>query len=54
MVDIFCCVDVVFFLDKVDFLFFDGDLNGFGVGYVGIVVFDVFCDDLEIFVFGFG
>lgn len=54
MVDIPRCVDVVFPSDQVDFLPFDGDLDGFGAGHVGTAALDVLRDDLETLVLGSG
>lgn len=48
------CVDVIFPSDQVDFLSFDGDLNGFGAGHVGTAALDVLRDDLETLVLGPG
>lgn len=42
-----CAVYVILSSDKVDFLTFDGDLDGFSTGHVRTSTLDVFCDDLE-------
>lgn len=54
LVDIPRGVDVIFPSDQVDFLPFDGDLDGFGAGHVGAAALDVLRDDLETLVLGSG
>lgn len=53
-VDIPCSVNVVFPADQVDFLAFDGDLDGFCARHVCTTALDVLRDDLETLVLSSG
>lgn len=53
-VDIPCRVYVLFSADQIDFLTFDGDLDGFRARHVRTTTLDVLRDDLETLVLGSG